>query len=73
MKFEWVHIALIIIGAIVYINGMFVAVGLGVILYKEADSNIGRCTMYIVLYVNVYHRVSIDSLCRDSADMSISS
>lgn len=48
MKLEWVHISLIIIGAIVYINGMCFAVGLGVTVCKKAHGNIGRCT---VLYI----------------------
>ena len=54
MKLEVVHIILIGIGALVYINGMFVAIGLGIILYKKArdHDNIGKCTMYSTICIS---------------------
>ena len=44
IQLEWVRI-LIGIGAIIYIIGMCIANGFGVVLFKKASSYIGRYTM----------------------------
>ena len=50
IKLEWVHIILIVIGAIVYAIGICFANGFGVVLFKKASSYIGRYTMYITTH-----------------------